>query len=179
MKGRAMSDFREDLKRYRNRKTGKFDWNEPSLLVVALYRWGRWIRSLRFAPLRFLLNCIFVPVYGFATCFIGISLPRSAKIGGGLRIDHFGAIVIGPGVVIGKHCTIRQGVTIGNRKSLDDMPVLGDDVNIGAGAKILGAVRIGNGAKIGANAVVLSDVPEDATAVGVPARIVHSGITSS
>ena len=166
-----MSEFSEDLKRYRNRKTGRFDWNEPSLLVVALYRWGRWIRSLRFAPIRFLLNCVFVPLYGFLTCFVGIALPRSAKIGGGLRIDHFGAIVIGPGVVIGKHCTIRQGVTIGNRKALDDMPVLGDGVNIGAGAKILGAVRVGNGAKIGANAVVLTDVPDGATAVGVPAKI--------
>ena len=169
-----MSDFREDLKRYRNRKTGKFDWNEPSLLVVALYRWGRWIRSLRFAPLRFLLNCIFVPVYGFATCFVGIALPRSATIGGGLRIDHFGAIVIGPGVVIGKNCTIRQGVTIGNRKALDDMPVLGDGVDIGAGAKILGAIRIGNNVKIGANAVVLTDMPGGATAVGIPAKIVSN-----
>ncbi len=166
-----MSEFSEDLKRYRNRKTGRFDWNEPSLLVVALYRWGRWIRSIRFAPVRFLFNCIFVPLYGFFTCFVGISLPRSAKIGGGLRIDHFGAIVIGPGVVIGRHCTIRQGVTIGNRKTLDDMPVLGDDVNIGSGAKILGAVHVGNGAKIGANAVVLTDVPDGATAVGVPAKI--------
>lgn len=174
-----MSDFREDLKRYRNRKTGKFDWNEPSLLVVALYRWGRWIRSLRFAPFRFMLNCIFVPAYGFITCFVGIALPRGATIGGGLRIDHFGAIVISSGAVIGRRCTIRQGVTIGNRKSLDDIPVLGDDVDIGAGAKLLGAIRIGNGAKIGANAVVLSDVPEGATAVGVPARIVHSGETPS
>ena len=166
-----MSDFREDLKRYRNRKTGKFDWNEPSIIVVALYRWGRWIRSLRFSPARFLLNCLFVPLYGFFTCFIGIALPRSAKIGGGLRIDHFGAVVVGPGVVIGKRCTLRQGVTIGNRKALDDMPVLGDDVNVGAGAKILGAVHIGDNARIGANAVVLSDVPDGCTAVGVPAKI--------
>lgn len=166
-----MSDFREDLKRYRNRKTGKFDWNEPSIVVVVLYRWGRWIRSIRFAPARFLLNCVFVPLYGFFTCFVGISLPRGAKIGGGLRIDHFGAIVISPGAVIGKHCTIRQGVTIGNRKSLDDIPVVGDNVNIGAGAKILGAVRIGNNVKIGANAVVLCDVPDGCTAIGVPAKV--------
>ncbi len=168
-----MSDFREDLRRYRNRKTGKFDWNEPSIFIVALYRWGRWIRSLRFAPVRFLLNCVFVPVYGFMTCLVGIALPRSAEIGGGLRIDHFGAIVISPGAVIGKNCTIRQGVTIGNRKAVDDIPILGDGVDIGAGAKILGAIRVGNNVKIGANAVVLTDVPEGATAVGVPAKIVH------
>ena len=168
-----MSDFREDLKRYRNRKTGKFDWNEPSIIVVALYRWGRWIRSLRFAPVRFLLNCLFVPLYGFFTCLVGVALPRSAKIGGGLRIDHFGAIVISPGAVIGRNCTIRQGVTIGNRKSLDDIPVLGDNVNIGAGAKILGSIHIGNDVKIGANAVVLQDVPDNSTAVGVPAKVIH------
>ena len=166
-----MCDFCEDLKRYRNRKTGKFDWNEPSIIVVALYRWGRWIRSIRFAPIRFLFNCLFVPLYGFFTCFVGIALPRSATIGGGLRIDHFGAVVISPRAVIGRNCTIRQGVTIGNRKSLDDIPVLGDNVNIGAGAKILGAVHIGNDVKIGANAVVLSDVPDGATAVGVPATV--------
>ena len=166
-----MSAFREDLRRYRNRKTGKFDWNEPSIIIVALYRWGQWIRSYPFAPLRLLLNCLFVPLYGFFTCLIGIALPRGAKIGGGLRIDHFGAIVISPGAVIGKHCTIRQGVTIGNRKSLDDIPVIGDNVSIGAGAKILGAIHVGNHARIGANAVVLSDVPDGATAVGVPAKI--------
>ena len=169
-----MSLFCEDLKRYRNRKTGKFDWNEPSIIVIALYRWGCWIRALRFAPVRFLLNCLFVPLYGFFTCFIGIALPRSAEIGGGLRIDHFGAIVISPGAVIGKNCTIRQGVTIGNRKSLDDIPVLGDNVNIGAGAKILGSIHIGNNVKIGANAVVLTDIPDGATAVGVPAKVLDS-----
>ena len=166
-----MSTFRDDLKRYRNRKTGKFDWNEPSIIVVALYRWGRWIRALHFAPLRFLLNCLFVPLYGFFTCFIGIALPRGAKIGGGLRIDHFGAIVISPGAVIGRNCTIRQGVTIGNRKSLDDIPVIGDNVSIGAGAKILGAIHVGNNARIGANAVVICDVPDGCTAVGIPAKV--------
>ena len=79
-------------------------------------------------------------------------------------------------VTIGNDCIIRQGCTLGNR-SLDarfDAPILGSNVNVGAGAKILGAVKIGDFANIGANAVVLSDVPAGATAVGIPARIVKT-----
>jgi serine O-acetyltransferase len=75
--------------------------------------------------------------------------------------------------VIGDECIIRQGCTLGNRDldRPDDAPILGQRVNVGAGAKILGAVKIGDGAAIGANAVVLADVPEGAVAVGIPARI--------
>ena len=98
----------------------------------------------------------------------------SAKIGRRLVIEHSGAIVVHGKTVIGDDCIIRQGVTIGNRR-LDrpmDAPHIGNRVNIGAGAKILGAVRIGDDAEIGANAVVIADVPAGAIAVGVPARIV-------
>ena len=73
--------------------------------------------------------------------------------------------------VIGKNCTLRHGVTIGNRQAVDDVPVIGDHVDIGAGAKILGKIRIGNNVSIGANAVVITDVPDNHIAVGVPARI--------
>jgi len=89
-------------------------------------------------------------------------------------IEHQGAIVIHGDAEIGDDCIIRQGVTIGNRY-LDrpfDAPRLGARVNVGAGAKILGPVSIGDDVRIGANAVVLSDVPSGATAVGVPAVVV-------
>jgi serine O-acetyltransferase len=91
--------------------------------------------------------------------------------------EHQGAVVIHGDSVIGDDSIIRQGVTLGNRR-MDrphDAPKLGRRVNVGAGAKILGAVSIGDDAVIGANAVVLEDVPAGALAVGVPARIVRTG----
>jgi serine O-acetyltransferase len=102
----------------------------------------------------------------------GISLPKEAEIGPGLRIYHFGNIFVHSGAKIGANCTIRQGVTIGNRVLGGPAPVVEDDVEIGAYAQVLGQIRIGRGAKIGAMSVVLQDVPAGATAVGIPARIV-------
>jgi serine O-acetyltransferase len=99
-------------------------------------------------------------------------LPVDARIGPGLRIYHFGNIFIHSATIIGRNCTLRQGVTIGNRLPDGPAPVLGDDVELGAYAQVLGDVRIGNGAKIGAMTVVLCDVPAGATAIGIPARIV-------
>jgi serine O-acetyltransferase len=108
----------------------------------------------------------------FVTLLTGIHLPRGAKIGGGLRIWHFGCIVLNPDTIIGKNCTLRHGVTIGNRNSEHDVPVIGDNVDIGVGAVIIGSVVIGNNVSIGSNAVVLCDVPDDHIAVGVPARVI-------
>jgi len=101
----------------------------------------------------------------------GIDLPRRAQIGPGLKIWHFGGVFVHAETVIGRNCTLRHEVTIGVRHGAHDVPVLGDDVDIGCGAKILGKIRIGNRVSIGANAVVLDDVPDDHIAVGVPARI--------
>ena len=106
----------------------------------------------------------------------GIELPYSVDLGRRVIIEHQGGIVVHGNAVIGDDCIIRQGVTIGNR-SLDrpqDAPVLGARVNVGAGAQILGSVVGGDDAGIGANAVVLSDIPSHATAVGVPARVLES-----
>lgn len=104
----------------------------------------------------------------------GISIAEGARIGRRLRIEHFGGIIIHGAAVIGDDCLLRQGVTIGNASDADPAaaPVIGDRVTIGAGAKILGRITVGAGAVIGANAVVIRDVPEGAVAVGVPARIV-------
>ena len=82
-------------------------------------------------------------------------------------------IIIHPSAVIGANVTIMHQVTIGSR-DIDESAVIGDDVFIGAGAKILGKIVIGNGAKIGANAVVIKDVPANATVVGVPGRIIEN-----
>jgi serine O-acetyltransferase len=96
----------------------------------------------------------------------------NCRIGGGLLITHPNGIVIHPDATIGVNCLIFQQVTIGAGNG--GVPAIGGHVDIGAGAKILGAVEIGAHAKIGANAVVLEDVPTGATAIGVPAKNVSS-----
>lgn len=91
---------------------------------------------------------------------------------GGLRIYHYGCIIVNPDTVMGYGCTLRQGVTIGTKCFDHDVPVIGNNVEFGAGCKVLGDIVIGNNVVIGANAVVLCDVPDNAIAVGVPARVI-------
>lgn len=158
-----------DLKRYT--ENGKFAFYEPSVCLVIMFRICQSVSKLPpifKIPLLTLLN----PLYLFLQISLGIVLPKSTSIGKGLRIYHYSCIVINPKTVIGENCSLRHGVTIGNRKSNDDCPVIGNNCNIGAGAKILGNIKIGDNVSIGANAVVLSDVPDNSIAVGIPARII-------
>jgi len=110
---------------------------------------------------------------------IGADLPASACIGGGLVLDHGGkGVMLNEHLVIGTGVTIYHQVTIGWKEVRDrhlehPVPVIGDNVVIGAGAKVLGGITVGNGAIIGANAVVLIDVPAGAVAAGVPATLVR------
>ena len=105
---------------------------------------------------------------------MGAALEAQSEIGPGLYLGHTGAIRIHPEVKAGKNLSLGPCVIIGQRGvGKTGVPILGDDVYIGVGAKILGNVRIGNNVKIGANAVVLEDVPDNVTAVGVPARIIR------
>ena len=107
----------------------------------------------------------------FWSIVTGADIPLNSNIGGGLLLPHPNGIVIHPDAKIGVNCLIFQQVTIGTAGT-HDAPVIGNHVDIGAGAKLLGAINIGNNAKIGANAVVLEDVPPSRTAVGVPARVI-------
>ena len=105
----------------------------------------------------------------------GIEIHPGAKIGRGLVIDHGSGVVIGETAEIGDNCTLYQGVTLGGtgKDTGKRHPTLHDNVLVGAGAKVLGPFEVGAGAKIASNAVVLEAVPENATAVGVPARVVR------
>ena len=105
----------------------------------------------------------------------GIEIHPGATIGKGLFIDHGSGVVIGETAEIGDNCTLYQGVTLGGTgKDVGKRhPTLGNNVMVGAGAKILGPFRVGDNCKIAANAVVLSEVPDDSTAVGIPARVVR------
>jgi serine acetyltransferase len=149
------------------------DWTLPGFRAVAVYRFGVWRMAVEPKLLRAPLSILYRMLYRKVRNSYGIELPYTTKLGRRVVIEHQHGIVIHGHSVIGDDCVIRQGVTLGNRY-LDrpfDAPKLGDRVNIGAGAKILGNVSIGDDACIGANAVVLSDVPAGQTAVGIPAKV--------
>jgi serine O-acetyltransferase len=104
----------------------------------------------------------------------GISIPFKTSTGSGLYIGHFGGIVVHHMSIIGKNCNISHGVTLGqaNRGIRKGYPMIGDNVYIGPGAKIVGGVRIGNNVAIGANCVVTKDIPDSAVVVGIPGKII-------
>jgi len=97
----------------------------------------------------------------------GIEIPRQTAVGDGLYIGHFGGIVVAPEAVIGKHCSISHDVTIGvsGQGEKKGWPIIGDNVYIAPGAKVFGKIRIGNNVEIGANAVIHSDIPDNAVVV--------------
>jgi serine O-acetyltransferase len=162
------SEFAADLARYPRRAF----FREQSVWAVMLYRFGRQNDQRRSGPVRFIGKAIYWPAYRIVETLLGITLPKSAQIGPGFRIYHFGTIVIHQHTRMGARCTVRHGVTIGSRREKGPAPVLEDGVNLGAFAQVLGDIRIGRGANIGAMAMVLKDVPAGATAVGNPARII-------
>lgn len=162
-------DWAADLQRYGMRRPFL---REQSIWAVWWYRHGRRIEALPPGLRRRVAMAWYWLVYRLIETAVTITLPKSARIGPGLRIWHFGNIFIHADAVIGAHCTLRHGVTVGTREENGPVPVIGDNVDIGAYAQILGGVRIGNGCRIGAMSVVLCDVPDGATAVGAPARII-------
>jgi len=133
--------------------------------AIVVYRMFNWLhrRGLPGQPLRFFCE-------RFIEITTGISIPARCRIGAGLRIHHFGGIILHPTAVLGENCTLYHGVTIGDRGGAGGAAVIGSNVLLGAGAKILGELTIGHNVIVGANAVVTRDVPPDTVAVGSPAR---------
>ncbi|WP_019505641.1 serine O-acetyltransferase [Pleurocapsa sp. PCC 7319] len=152
------------------------DWTKPGFQAVAIHRFGVWRMMIKPKLLRALFSMLYRALYRRVRNVYGIELPYTVKLGRRVIFEHQSGIVIHGNCSIGDDSIIRQGVTLGNRHldRSDDAPQLGTKINIGAGAKIFGNVTIGNGANVGANAVVLCDVPAGATAVGVPARVISS-----
>jgi serine O-acetyltransferase len=150
------------------------DWTRPGFRAVASHRFGVWRMTVQPKILRAPLSIMYRWMFRKCRNHYGIELPYSAKLGRRIVIEHQGGIVVHGNCEIGDDSILRQGVTLGN-KTLDrphDAPKLGKNVNIGAGAKVLGAVTVGDGASVGANAVVLKDIPAGAVAVGIPARVI-------
>jgi serine O-acetyltransferase len=148
------------------------NWAAQGFWVLVAYRFGRWRYGVRPAVLRKACSLVYKVWFKLIQIICGVELPCEAQIGRNFVIDHFGAIVVSGYAKIGDDCRIRTGVVIGLRRITErSAPVIGNNVEIGAGAKLLGAISIGNNVIIGANAVVICDVPDDCVAVGVPAVV--------
>jgi serine O-acetyltransferase len=148
------------------------DWGAQGFWALLVYRFGRWRYGVRPVVLRRALSLVYRVLYKLAQIVTGIELPCEVPIGRGFVIEHSGGIVVSGFARFGDHCRIRNGVVIGLARVEDPCaPQIGDHVDIGAGAKLLGNIRIGNHVHIGANAVVLGDVPDHSIAVGIPAVV--------
>ena len=157
-------------------KTHKGDWAAQGFWAMVVYRFGRWRYGLRPKIVRMPFSLLYKILFKLVQIVCGIQMPCEAPVGRNFRIDHFGNIIISGYASFGDDCVVRNGVTIGI-KNMDEKvaPRIGNNVNIGAGAKILGGITIGDNVFIGANAVVISDVPDNCIAVGIPARIKLKG----
>jgi serine O-acetyltransferase len=142
------------------------------LWVMVVYRFGRWRYRIRPRAIRKPFSFLYKLLKMVCEILTGIELPCEASVGRRFKIEHFGDIIVSGDAAFGDDVVIRNGVTVGLRHTgVRGAPVIGDRVDIGAGAKILGRIKIGNDVVIGANAVVIGDVPPNSIAVGVPARI--------
>lgn len=171
--------FQEDIRQF-SRTENKKSWlilllTKEGLWALAEYRFNHWVNEkVQLPGGRQLLKFLGSIWHKLIVLVTGIELPKRANIGKGLYIAHCGSIVIHPNVALGEHCTISHNVTIGEggRGDKKGWPKLGDRVYIAPGAKIFGAINIGNDVAIGANAVVNKSLPDNAVAVGIPAKIV-------
>jgi serine O-acetyltransferase len=138
----------------------------PGVHAVLVLRFGQWSRR-RSKVLRILFDPIYLILDFFIHVLWGIEIPRSAKIGPGLYIGHYGGITVSSIAVIGRDCNLSQNITIGvsGAGQKRGAPTLGDNVYVAPGARLVGKITIGNNVKIGANAVIHKDLPDNAIAV--------------
>lgn len=178
-------NLREDIKRYIGTPHGVMRLRKiihiffrQEFLTILIFRYGKSIRKIKIPIIGFLLRVI----YSFLNKIIaeicaGILIDLDSEIGKGFHIGHFGGTYIK--ARIGENCSIAQLVVIGHKGGFrgGGTPILGNNVWVGTGAKIVGELKIGNNVKVGANAVVLADIPDNVTVVGIPARVVRTGNT--
>ena len=161
-----LENIRSDLRAYHS------DWGAQGFWVMLVYRFGRWRYGVRPVIVRKFFSLVYKLLFKFIQIVTGIELPCEVEVGSNFVIDHFGGIIVSGYAKFGDNCRIRNGVTIGLRRTQEKLaPTIGNNVDIGAGAKLLGPIKIGDNVIIGANAVVLCDVPANSIAVGVPATI--------
>lgn len=170
--------WRADLYRYEGRSGAavflKHWLLSPGYTFSFYLRLCQYLRHARPRALMLPLYCIARVILRHYSYKLGIFIPSDTRIGVGLYIGHCGDIHFNAQAIVGRNCNISQGVTLGqaNRGKNKGYPVIGDGVYIGPGAKIVGAVRVGNNVAVGANCVVTKDVPDNAVVVGVPGRVI-------
>ncbi len=158
--------IKQDLENYHG------DWAAQGFWAMLVYRFGRWRYTIDNVILRRLCSFIYKVLYKLVQVITGIELPCEVEVGENFLIDHFGGIIISGYAKFGDNCRIRNGVVVGLKNVNEPCaPQIGNNVDIGAGAKLLGNIKIGSNVSIGANSVVLVNVPDNAIAVGVPAII--------
>jgi serine O-acetyltransferase len=170
-----MNKFSADVARYRARGYGgKELWLNPVIWAIASYRLGNWLHTTKpFVLIRIPLKVVFFFAYKFCEVFMEMCIDPHASVGEGLYIGHIGGVHINPGAVLGKNCDLAHRVTIGTSSmGRQGAPILGDEVYVGTGATLVGKIRVGNGAKIAANTLVINNIPEGATVMGVPGRVI-------
>jgi serine O-acetyltransferase len=151
------------------------DWTRPGFRALAVHRFGVWRTGIRWRILRWPLWRLYLLLHRFVRNHYGIEIPLTVEVGRRCFFAHQHGIVLHPLVRIGDGCIIRHNVTIG-AYSLEEnkkVPVIGNDVEIGCGATIIGGILVGDGAVIGANSLVRTDVPAGSLAVGNPARVIE------
>jgi serine O-acetyltransferase len=147
-------------------------WGAQGFWAMIVYRFGRWRYGVRPVILRKFFSLLYKVLYKLVQIVTGIELPCEVSVGRNFVIDHFGGIIIRGFAKFGDNCRIRDGVVVGLRRvGENNAPIIGNHVDIGSGAKLLGPIRIGDNVCIGANAVVLCNVPDNSIAVGVPAIV--------
>lgn len=141
----------------------------PGVQAVSIYRFGQWSRT-QHPIFRLFLDPVYIVFNELLKILWGIELPRSAKIGPGLYIGHFGGIIVSPAAVIGANCNLSQSITIGVSGDGENrgVPTIGNNVYIAPGARVFGKIHIGDNVKIGANAVVYTDIPDNSIVVLSP-----------
>jgi serine acetyltransferase len=157
-------------------RTHDRDWRMPGFRAMVVHRFGTYRSTLRHAAVRRPLAPLVWALERRIRNKYGIELMSTATVGRNVRIAHQSAIVIHPRAVIGDRCVIRQSVTIGNGMAFQDQlhPVIGCDVLLGAGAVLIGDILVGDGVRVGPNAVVSTDVPNGAMVVAPKSRVFAS-----
>ncbi|TPV92613.1 MAG: serine acetyltransferase [Myxococcales bacterium FL481] len=162
--GELVTTCRADYHRHGGRLTERTVW------AMLVFRFGQYTLSLRFPPWRWAASKIYGLLRLFSVITTGVQMDARLRVGEDLHLIHAeGPISIHPDAIIGDRCGIMHNVTIGTNMS-SGTPTIGDDVFIGVGACILGGVTIGDRVRISANSLVMTDMPDDSTVIGVPAR---------
>lgn len=147
-------------------------YEHPGLNAIVVYRFGQWVfYCCRVPVVKQVCELLYYYLFGYVRTRLQIEIPRTTAIDAGLRIDHFGGIIVNCQLIAGKNLTLTNGVVIGQTNT--GVPCFGEGVTLGVGAKIIGGLTLGDNVQVGAGAVVTKSFPENAIIAGVPARLIR------